>query len=159
MSVIDAQGFRANVGMIVVNDQRQVLWAKRKYPADAWQFPQGGIDQNETPELARFRELHEELGLVADDVNILGETVGWLSYLLPSSAIRHHQQPLCIGQKQRWFLLHLLSDDSSVSLTLTQPEEFIDWRWVDYHYPIDHIVPFKQAVYRQALEQLEPYLP
>ena len=104
--MIDTDGFRLNVGIILANKAGQVLWAKR-VGQEAWQFPQGGIKAHETPIRALGRELHEELGLTTKQVKILGATKGWLRYRLPSHLIRYHQLPLCIGQKQVWYLLYL----------------------------------------------------
>src|SRR5690606_16599925 len=105
-AVIDSDGFRPNVGIIPANGVGQVLWARRSHQ-DAWQFPQGGINPRETPEEALYRELNEEVGLEQQDVKILACTRGWLRYRLPQRLVRTHSQPLCIGQKQKWFLLRL----------------------------------------------------
>lgn len=152
--VIDSDGFRPNVGIILTNDQGQLLWARRVGGQDAWQFPQGGINANETPEQALFRELHEEIGLRQQDVQILACTRGWLRYRLPHRLVRHNSLPLCVGQKQKWFLLRLLSDDNKVSLDNGGRAEFDDWRWVSYWYPLGKVVSFKRDVYRRALKEL-----
>ncbi|MFJ4608458.1 RNA pyrophosphohydrolase, partial [Pseudomonas atacamensis] len=111
--MIDPDGFRPNVGIILTNDAGQVLWARR-INQDAWQFPQGGINPEETPEDALYRELNEEVGLEREDVEILACTRGWLRYRLPQRLVRTHSQPLCIGQKQKWFLLRLISNEQRV---------------------------------------------
>ena len=152
--VIDADGFRPNVGIIVCNQRGDVLWGRRVSGRDSWQFPQGGIHANETPEQAMFRELDEEVGLSADDVKVLGVTRGWHRYRLPSRYIRKHENPVCIGQKQKWFLLRLLSPDSAVCLDTNDSPEFNDWRWVTYWYPLTSVVDFKREVYRQAMTEL-----
>src|SRR5690606_35697365 len=97
--VIDNDGFRPNVGIILTNDQGQLLWARRVGGQDAWQFPQGGINPHETAEQALYRELHEEIGLLPHDVDILACTRGWLRYRLPTRLVRHNSLPLCVGQK------------------------------------------------------------
>src|SRR6185312_6188238 len=102
--MIDEEGFRPNVGIIIVNKEGRLLWARR-VKQNAWQFPQGGIHENETPEEALYRELHEELGLEKSDVEQIACTRGWLEYRLPQRYLRPHIQPLCIGQTQRWYLL------------------------------------------------------
>ena len=158
MSVIDDKGYRENIGMIVCNDRHQVLWAKRKYPEDAWQFPQGGLEPNETLVEAMYRELAEELGLNRTQVKLLGQTKSWLYYDLPTHCIRYNQQPLCVGQKQHWFLLQLIVEDANILLEETVDQEFVDWRWVDYDYPIQHVISFKKDVYKAALDELRPYL-
>lgn len=156
--MIDADGFRPNVGIILANSAGQVLWARRT-GHDAWQFPQGGISENESPEDAMYRELWEEVGLERPDVRIIASTRGWLRYRLPRRYVRPHNNPVCIGQKQKWFLLQMLSGDERVSLTCTHPPEFDGWRWVSYWYPLNQVVAFKRDVYRKALTELAPRLP
>lgn len=152
--MIDAKGYRSNVGMIICNDQGQVLWARRIGGANNWQFPQGGINEGETPEQALYRELEEEVGLSQGHVDILAVTRGWLSYKLPKQFIREHQHPLCIGQKQKWFLLKLSASDQEINVSAGAPAEFDDWRWVSYWYPVNQVVDFKRGVYRRALKEL-----
>lgn len=155
--MIDSQGYRANVGIILSNREGRVLWARR-LGQDSWQFPQGGIKQDETPEQALFRELREEVGLKPEQVEIIGSTRGWLRYRLPKRFIRFRSKPLCIGQKQRWFVLRLLVDDNAVCLDVSEKPEFEEWRWVDYWLPLKEIVFFKRQVYRKALSELETTL-
>lgn len=151
--MIDSEGFRSNVGIVICNRKGQVLWAKR-IGQSAWQFPQGGIKEAESLEDAMYRELHEEVGLQASDVSLLHQTADWLHYHLPKNYIRHNKDPLCIGQKQKWFLLGLESDDSTVELAKSGVPEFDDWRWVNYWYPINQVIEFKRDVYRKALQEL-----
>jgi len=157
-SVIDEAGLRANVGLIVSNNRGEVLWARRRNNSQAWQFPQGGIQKGETPEEAMYRELYEELGLQASDVRCLASTQQWHSYWLPEQYIRRQVKPLCIGQKQKWFLLRLLSDESRVRLDEHEKPEFDIWRWVDYWYPLTEVVAFKREVYQAAMTELKVYL-
>jgi len=152
--VIDLDGFRPNVGIMLANDRGQLLWARRVGGHNAWQFPQGGISEGESPKQALFRELHEEVGLTRDAVEILGSTRGWLRYRLPKRFVRDGQKPLCIGQKQKWFLLRMLEDDAAVQLDRNEKPEFDHWRWVSYWYPLDQIIPFKREVYRRAMKDL-----
>ncbi len=152
--MIDAQGFRSNVGIVIANDAGRLLWARRVGGRDSWQFPQGGIKQGEKPEDALFRELHEEVGLERDSVEVIGSTRGWLRYRLPKRYQRKGQKPMCVGQKQKWFLLRLLADDSAVSLSHAEKPEFDHWQWVSYWYPLDQVVYFKREVYRRALREL-----
>lgn len=155
--MIDSEGYRANVGMILCNTQGQLLWARR-IGQDAWQFPQGGILQNETRKEALFRELHEETGLSSNQVELLGSTQDWLRYDLPKRYVRHGTTPLCIGQKQMWYLLLLSGNDDDIQLDAGEQPEFDGWRWVDYWHPLQEVVSFKRDVYRSALEELEPLL-
>lgn len=153
--MIDAEGFRSNIGIIVVNDNSHLLWARR-IGQNAWQFPQGGMQLNETPEEALYRELYEELGLKSNDVNILGSTRDWLKYRLPENYMRHDTFPLCIGQKQKWFLLKLVSDHSAICLDRAGIPEFDAWRWVTYWYPVKRAIFFKRHVYKNALQEFVP---
>ncbi len=155
--MIDSDGFRANVGIILSNYEDRVLWARRA-GMDAWQFPQGGIRQNETPEIAMFRELHEEIGLAPQHVRIIGYTRKWLRYRLPKHYIRYDKKPVCVGQKQIWFMLRLLGEDSDVRLDLNERPEFDQWQWVNYWHPLQEIVGFKRAVYKKALTELAPLI-
>ena len=155
--MIDTDGYRMNVGIILVNQDGQVLWAKR-VGQDAWQFPQGGIKATETPKRALFRELYEELGLTTKQVHVLGATHGWLRYRLPHHLIRHYQRPLCIGQKQVWYMLRFLSDDICIHLENNDEQEFDQWLWVDYWYPLTEVIYFKKEVYENALKELHPLL-
>src|SRR4029079_8882026 len=150
--VIDEDGFRHGVGIILVNAKRQVFLAKRVGKL-AWQFPQGGIQENETPEEAMFRELNEEVGLSIEDVKILSMTRRWLRYRLPKRLVRHHSTPICIGQKQKWFLLQLVTNESNIDLAATDSPEFDSWAWVSYWYPLTQVVAFKRRVYSLAMKE------
>jgi putative (di)nucleoside polyphosphate hydrolase len=153
--MIDPDGYRPNVAIVLMNDERRVFWAQRS-SNDGWQFPQGGMRSDETPREAMYRELREETGLPPDLVELIGSTPGWLRYRLPRRYQRHYSKPLCIGQKQVWFLLRFLGDDSAFSLDSCEEPEFCTYRWVDFWYPVDHVITFKRAVYRKALTLLEP---
>lgn len=155
--MIDSDGFRPNVGIILANSHGQVLWAKR-IGQNAWQFPQGGINEGETPQQAMYRELEEEVGLAPGDVEVVSVTRGWLRYRLPKRMIRHHSKPVCIGQKQKWFLLKLVSSDDAIRIDTTTNPEFDGWRWVSYWYPLGQVVSFKREVYRKAMKELSPKL-
>ena len=154
--MIDAEGYRANVGIVICNRDGQLFWARRK-GHDSWQFPQGGINAGESPEQALFRELREETGLTRNEVRVLGSTRDWLRYRLPQKYMRHDSKPLCVGQKQRWFLLLLTGDESKVNFYETDHPEFDGWMWVNYWYPVRQVIAFKREVYRQALAELLPF--
>ena len=156
--VIDNEGFRPNVGIVICNDSDEVLWGRRVNGRDSWQFPQGGVHREESPEEAMYRELHEEVGLPPEAVKIIGRTSGWLRYRLPKKFIRRNESPVCVGQKQVWFLLRLQAPEASICLDAHDDPEFDDWRWVSYWYPVHAVVDFKRDVYRQALGQLAPRL-
>ncbi len=153
--MIDSDGYRANVGIILSNTTGRVFWGRR-IGQDAWQFPQGGIQPDETPDEALYRELHEEVGLLPRHVEIMGCTKGWLRYRLPKRFMRRNCKPICIGQKQIWYVLRFVGDESDVRLNLGEKPEFDNWRWVHYWYPIRKVVFFKRGVYRRALNELAP---
>lgn len=155
--VIDSDGYRPNVGIILSNPQGQVFWARR-VGQEAWQFPQGGIRHHETPDQAMYRELFEETGLRPEHVQLLGQTQRWLRYRLPKHMVRKNTRPVCIGQKQIWFVLRLTGSEADVNLGTMEKPEFDSWRWVDYWKPVDEVVFFKRQVYEKALRELEPVL-
>lgn len=155
--MIDPDGFRPNVGIVLTRGDSKVFWARR-ITRDGWQFPQGGMRSDETPQEAMYRELREETGLAPDHVAVLGATPGWLKYRLPQRLRRPAQKRQCLGQKQVWFLLRLMADESELNLALTEEPEFDSFRWVDFWYPVKNVVHFKRPVYRQALVHFEPLL-
>lgn len=155
--MIDSEGYRANVGIILSNPERRVFWGRRAGHL-SWQFPQGGIQRSESPQQAMYRELQEETGLLPEHVEILGCTSRWLRYRLPDRFVRRHRRPVCIGQKQIWYLLRLLGSDEDFQLDCSQRPEFDFWRWVDYWYPSGAVVHFKREVYHKALHELAPFV-
>ena len=155
--MIDSEGYRANIGIVITNEKKQILLAKR-YKQDAWQLPQGGIDKGETELEALYRELEEEVGLAPEQVSLVAKTPKWLRYKLPMEHIRRKQKPTCIGQKQVWYLLKLVSSETDISLNLHNKVEFDDWKWVDYWAPVDEVINFKKEVYEDMLKALAPVL-
>ena len=156
--MLDRDGFRPNVGIILLNQRNQVFWGKR-IRTHSWQFPQGGIDRGETPEQAMFRELHEEVGLRPEHVRIVARTRDWLRYEVPERFIRRDARGYYRGQKQIWFLLQLTGHDWDLNLRATNHPEFDAWRWNDYWVPLDVVVEFKRGVYEMALTELSRYVP
>ena len=150
---IDDEGFRANVGIILVDGAGKLLLGGR-VSNKGWQFPQGGILVGEDPGDAMYRELHEEVGLTRDDVSLLGSTSDWIRYRLPDKYIRRHSKPLCIGQKQRWYMLQLLAESDRLRFDLGEQAEFDRVRWVDYWRPVNEVIYFKRRVYARALHEL-----
>jgi putative (di)nucleoside polyphosphate hydrolase len=150
--VIDRDGFRHNVGIVLMHAGKVFLG--RRTGGRGWQFPQGGVREGEQPEEAVFRELGEEIGVGPENVELLGSTAAWLSYRLPQRYIRRNQQPLCIGQKQRWFLLRLRSDDVRFDFKRTAEPEFDRWRWTSWWEPVREVIYFKRPVYASALTEL-----
>ena len=154
---IDAAGYRANVGIVIMNAERRVFVGGRAR-ARGWQFPQGGIRRGERAEEALYRELAEEVGLQPGQVEEIGRTSGWLRYRLPPQFIRRNSIPLCIGQKQRWFLLRLAVGDSALRFDSTeQRPEFDRWRWAEWWDAVHEVIYFKRRVYSRALHELGAY--
>ena len=151
-SVIDLAGYRHNVAIVMANPNGQVFLAKRR-GMDAWQFPQGGLLHGESSEEAMYRELEEEIGVVPDQVKLIGRTRGWLRYKLPHR-LRRSTLPRCIGQKQIWFLLEFQGNDEDIRLDATETQEFDEWQWVSYWYPLEKIIDFKREVYSKGLKEL-----
>lgn len=158
MSVVDEDGFRYNVGIVVVNASKEVLIANRSHKHQAWQFPQGGMKKNETTTQAMYRELEEEIGIDSDAVSLLKESDHWYSYRLPIGYWRLNSTPLVVGQKQKWFLLQLIADDDAIQLDRSKKPEFDEWRWASYWEPVECIIDFKKEVYQQVLTEFEPLL-
>ncbi len=150
--VIDSDGFRANVGIILMQGETEVFLGRRA-GGRGWQFPQGGVRQGETLEQALYRELHEEIGLVQQDVELIAQSRRWLRYRLPSRYVRRNQQPVCIGQKQRWFVLRLRRA-VAFDFGRTSEPEFDQWRWASWWEPVREVIYFKRPVYIRALTEL-----
>lgn len=155
--MIDRDGYRPNVGIILCNAKNEVFWGKR-IRQHSWQFPQGGIKHGETPEQAMYRELMEEVGLAPQHVKILGRTREWLRYEVPQNWVRREWSSHYKGQKQIWFLLRLIGRDCDVCLRASDHPEFDAWRWSHYWIPLNTVIEFKREVYRQALQELSRFL-
>ena len=155
--MIDRDGYRPNVAIVLVNSRNQVFWGKR-VKEHAWQFPQGGIKPGESPEEAMYRELNEETGLAPQHVRILGRTRDWLHYDVPTHWVKREWRGTYKGQKQIWFLLRLVGRDCDISLRASGHPEFDAWRWHDYWVPLESVIDFKREAYRLGLEQLAAYL-
>ena len=155
--MIDRDGYRKNIGIILCNSKNELLICKR-LKEDSWQFPQGGFEKNESSENAMFRELFEEIGLQKNDIVILGKTKKWLKYDLPKKYQRKTNNQLCVGQKQIWFLLKFIGKDSDIFLTNSEKPEFDSWRWDDFWSPLSQVIEFKREVYEKALKELSVHL-
>jgi len=155
--MLDKDGYRPNVGIILLNDRSEVFWGKR-VRQHSWQFPQGGIKHGESPEKAMYRELYEEVGLQTEHVKILARTREWLRYEVPDQWIRRELRGNYRGQKQIWYLLRLVGRDCDVCLRRSDKPEFDAWRWSDYWLPLDAVIEFKRQVYEQALQELSRFV-
>lgn len=153
--MIDKDGYRPNVGIILLNKQNLVFWGRRKGEY-SWQFPQGGLAENETLDECMYRELHEELGLLKQHVSIIDKTNDWLYYDVPGSWSKQNSNYR--GQKQIWYLLDFLGADYHIDVRSHHEPEFDAWRWISYWEPIDLVVKFKQDVYRKALNHFAPLI-
>ena len=166
--MLDRDGYRPNVGIVLANQRNEVFWGKR-VNQHAWQFPQGGIKHGETPAQAMYRELEEEIGLHPHHVRVLGRTREWLRYDVPEKWTRHRGEVAASagdaqaripyrGQKQIWFLLRLTGRDCDVRLRASGHPEFDAWRWNEYWVSLESVIDFKREVYRQALLELHRFL-
>ena len=179
--MLDQEGYRPNVGIVLIQPNQlknmagemntsavtpvseaklstaKVFWARRVGGHDAWQFPQGGINDGESPEAAVMRELHEEIGVAEHAVKVLGQTSGWLKYDLPAHMRRNNSTPGFVGQKQKWFLLRFDCEESNINMQRGGSPEFDGWRWVSYWYPVRQVVSFKRDVYRRAMKEFASF--
>ncbi|MBU3607921.1 RNA pyrophosphohydrolase [Polynucleobacter nymphae] len=160
--MLDREGYRPNVGIVLLNGRNEVFWGKR-VGQHSWQFPQGGIQHGESPEQAMYRELHEEVGLLREHVQIIGRTRDWLRYDVPEEYLRRQHatrvhRTAYRGQKQIWFLLRLVGLDSDIQLRASDHPEFDAWRWVPFWIQLDGVIDFKREVYELALSELARYL-
>ena len=160
--MLDREGYRPNVGIVLLNSRNEVFWGKR-VGQHSWQFPQGGIQHGESPEQAMYRELHEEVGLLPEHVQIIGRTRDWLRYDVPEEFLRRQHtskshRASYRGQKQIWFLLRLVGLDSDIHLRASEHPEFDAWRWIPFWIQLDSVIDFKREVYQLALSELARYL-
>lgn len=153
---IAALPYRPNVGLMIVNRAGRVWMGHRiDGPAEAWQMPQGGIDQGEDVHKAGLRELEEETGITADKVELITTSEGWLRYDLPADLVAKLWKGRWRGQEQKWLLLRYLGEDSQINIDTKHPE-FDAWEWVDLDQVAARIVPFKRDVYASVLAELGP---
>lgn len=146
--------YRPGVGLMLFNPQGLVFTAKRiDTEADAWQMPQGGIDEGETPRQAAFRELKEEIG--TDSAEILGESADWFRYDLPQDLVGKVWKGRFRGQTQKWFALRFTGRDCDIDIRTEHPE-FRDWRWSRFDQLLTLIVPFKRDLYRAVISEFTP---
>jgi putative (di)nucleoside polyphosphate hydrolase len=147
------EGYRPNVAMVVLNSKNKVLICRRTN-TKTWQFPQGGVDNNENLEKAMYRELLEEVGLRKDDVQYIGESDDTIIYDIPKTIRSKVLGGKFKGQEQKWFLLRIKNDDHEIRLDYEAFPEFDTFEWVSFWQPIDRIVDFKKEAYRKALSEL-----
>ena len=156
----DKKDYRRNVGVIVFNPHGQV-WLGHRFGEtgpNCWQFPQGGMDKGEKAKAAAKRELFEETGLIAENMDYLGKHKGWLYYDLPAEVFaRRKKLNRYKGQRQKWFAYRYYGDGSDVDLKAHGEQEFSDWKWADLNSVADTVVPFKRDVYEQLIITFSPF--
>lgn len=146
--------YRPGVGILLFNSQGQVFTAKRiDTQENAWQFPQGGIDEGEDPATAAKREMVEEIG--TDKAEMIGESAGWISYDLPPDLADKVWKGRFRGQKQKWFAFQFLGTDADIDINTEHPE-FSEWRWMDLAQVPGLIVAFKKPLYDQVAAEFAP---
>lgn len=151
--------YRRNVGVMLVNAEGEVFVGQRMdSETPAWQMPQGGIDDGETPRDAALRELLEETGVSPDLVTVEAETAGWIPYDLPHDIVPRIWKGRFKGQEQKWFLLRFHGTDDQVRIDADDHQEFSEWRWLPPGDLVANIVPFKREVYARVVEEFAPYL-
>lgn len=154
---ISSLPYRRGVGMMIINDKGQVFLGQRlETRYEAWQMPQGGIDTAETPSSAVKREMLEELG--SDNGEILAETKRWYSYDIPEFLVPKLWGGRYRGQKQKWFLIRFMGQDSEINISTDTPE-FKEWRWAEIEELPDLIIPFKKVLYEAVLKEFTPLIP
>ncbi len=150
--------YRSGVGIMIINSDKKIFVGKRvDNKSDAWQMPQGGIDAGENEELAMFRELQEETGIEHEKVKILAKSSGYFYYNLPQNLRKKFWGGKYIGQKQKWFLLRFLGDDSEIDLNSQYPE-FSAWKWISKEDLTTAIVRFKKELYQQLVREFSNFL-
>ena len=147
---------RIGVGAIVLNNNNKIFVGKRKdNPVDKWQMPQGGIDNNETPLKAMKRELEEETSITK--IKVLKEIENYTEYELPPNLLGKIWKGKFRGQKQKWFIVKFIGNESEINLKTKHPE-FIEWKWIDYNLLPDVIVHFKKRVYEKLKIELKNFI-
>ena len=151
----EESNYRLNVGLIIVNNYGKVLICKRKN-SNQWQFPQGGIDEGESPIEAAKREIFEEVGIKPSKIKVLGKIKDWVKYEIPKElSKKSFKKKGIVGQKQKWFIFKIKSE-ACITFVNDPDNEFDDFAWVSYWRPIALIVSFKKEVYRNVLAELLP---
>ena len=147
---------RQGVGVIILNNQNKIFVGKRKdNPIDKWQMPQGGLNQGEDYLSAMKRELYEETSIKS--IKVIKEIDGYFEYTLPKELVGIIWKGKYKGQKQKWFIVKFLGQDSEVNLN-TKHQEFIEWKWISPSSLPDVIVDFKKNLYLKLLEEIKKFI-
>lgn len=157
MRKFSEKNYRPCVGIVLINNGSIFAGQRLDYKSDAWQMPQGGIEENETPLRAAVRELKEETGIKKKHVKIILESKNWINYDLPKELIPKLWNGKFVGQSQKWFAMEFLGSDSDVNINTKNPE-FSKWQWMTKNKLLESIVPFKKRVYENILSQFSAQL-
>lgn len=157
MRKFSEKNYRPCVGIVLINNGSIFAGQRLDYKSDAWQMPQGGIEENESPIRAAIRELKEETGIKKKHVKIILESKNWINYDLPKELIPKLWNGKFVGQSQKWFAMEFSGSDSDVNINTKNPE-FSKWQWMTKNKLLDNIVPFKKRVYENILSQFSAQL-
>lgn len=150
--------YRKGVGMMIINGKKEIFVGKRiDNNSDAWQMPQGGIDEDEDEEVAMYRELKEETGIAANNVKILEVSKDYYFYNLPYKLQKKFWGGKYLGQRQRWYLLEFVGSDDAININTIEPE-FSEWKWIARNEIISKIVSFKRPLYESVIKEFSKYL-
>ena len=157
MRKFSEKNYRPCVGIVLINNGSIFAGQRLDYKSDAWQMPQGGIEENESPIRAAIRELKEETGIKKKHIKIILESKNWINYDLPKELIPKLWNGKFVGQSQKWFAMEFSGSDSDVNINTKNPE-FSKWQWMTKNKLLDNIVPFKKRVYENILSQFSAQL-
>lgn len=157
MRKFSEKNYRPCVGIVLINNGSIFAGQRLDYKSDAWQMPQGGIEENESPIRAAIRELKEETGIKKKHIKIILESKNWINYDLPKELIPKLWNGKFVGQSQKWFAMEFLGSDSDVNINTKNPE-FSKWQWMTKNKLLESIVPFKKRVYENILSQFSAQL-
>ena len=155
--MINLLPYRLGVGLVIINDQLEIFTGRRLDNTKAWQMPQGGIDNNEIPLEAAYREMYEETGIRKSKVTLLKQTKTWYRYDLPQEIQNKFWGGKFRGQSQKWFLFKFIGTEFDINIE-TKDQEFSDWKWSNKTEMLDSIVPFKRSLYQSVLKDFHSEL-